>query len=121
MKQHAESRRQFLKATGLAAGALLLPSGAAAMESGDTTGSVSRALSDESGAADYTIRIAVTPIELAPDRIISTVTYNGQFPGPLLRFKERQPVTIDIINNTDVPEQLCDSVNVRALHPQSGL
>ena len=58
------------------------------------------------GAADYTIRIKVAPVEIAPDRIVSTTTYNGQFPGPLLRFKEGQPVTIDIINDTDTPEQL---------------
>ena len=47
-----------------------------------------------------------SPIEIAPNRILSTTTYNGQFPGPLLRFKEGQPVTIDILNDTDVPEQL---------------
>jgi len=57
-------------------------------------------------AADYTLTIAVTPVELAPNRIISTTTYNGQFPGPLLRFKEGIPVTIDINNQTDTPEQL---------------
>ena len=32
--------------------------------------------------------------------------YNGQFPGPLLRFKEGQSVTVDIFNDTDTPEQL---------------
>src|ERR1019366_942213 len=48
------------------------------------------------GSADYTLTIAVKPVELAPNRIVSTTTYNGQFPGPLLRFKEGQPVTIDI-------------------------
>jgi hypothetical protein len=58
------------------------------------------------GSADYTLNIAVTPVELAPNRIISTTTYNGQFPGPLLRFKEGQAVTIDINNRTDTPEQL---------------
>jgi FtsP/CotA-like multicopper oxidase with cupredoxin domain len=60
----------------------------------------------ESGAADYTIRIQVSPIEIAPNRIISTTTYNAQFPGPLLRLKEAQPVTVDIVNETDAPEQL---------------
>ncbi len=45
-------------------------------------------------------------MELAPNRIISTTTYNGQFPGPLLRFKEGQQVTVDIHNQTDTPEQL---------------
>jgi len=58
------------------------------------------------GPADYTLTIAVKPIELAPNRIVSTTTYNGQFPGPLLRFKEGQRVTLDIDNQTDRPEQL---------------
>jgi FtsP/CotA-like multicopper oxidase with cupredoxin domain len=35
-----------------------------------------------------------------------TTTYNGQFPGPLLRFKEGKQVTIDINNQTDTPDQL---------------
>jgi FtsP/CotA-like multicopper oxidase with cupredoxin domain len=60
----------------------------------------------ESGPADYTLTIAVKPVELAPNRILSTATYNGQFPGPLLRFQEGRPVTIDIHNQTDTPEQL---------------
>ncbi len=58
------------------------------------------------GSADYTIRIATTPVELGKDHIISTITYNGQFPGPLLRLKEGQRVTVDMHNETDVPEQL---------------
>lgn len=56
--------------------------------------------------ADHTIRIANALVELAPDRIISTTAYNGQFPGPLLRFKEGQQVIIDIHNETNTPEQL---------------
>jgi FtsP/CotA-like multicopper oxidase with cupredoxin domain len=59
-----------------------------------------------SGTANYTLHIAATPIEIAPKKIISAVTYNGQFPGPLLRFKEDQQVTIDVFNGTDTPEQL---------------
>jgi len=62
--------------------------------------------SPSAGPADYTLTIAVKPVELAPNRIISTTTYNGQFPGPLLRFKEGQAVTVDIHNETDTPEQL---------------
>jgi FtsP/CotA-like multicopper oxidase with cupredoxin domain len=56
--------------------------------------------------ADYTIRIGTGLVELAPDRIVSTTTYNGQFPGPLLRFREGQPVVVDIYNDTETPEQL---------------
>jgi FtsP/CotA-like multicopper oxidase with cupredoxin domain len=58
------------------------------------------------GPADFTLTITVQPVELAPNRILSTTTYNGQFPGPLLRLKEGRQVTIDIHNQTDRPEQL---------------
>ncbi|MGA8144905.1 MAG: multicopper oxidase domain-containing protein [Candidatus Acidiferrales bacterium] len=61
---------------------------------------------DESQSADYTLHIQNSPVEIAPNRIISATTYNGQFPGPLLRFKEGQPVTLDLFNDTDTPEQL---------------
>src|SRR5665213_1644974 len=54
--------------------------------------------------ADYTLRIATGLVELAPDHIVSTTLYNGQFPGPLLRFKEGQRAVVDIYNDTDVPE-----------------
>jgi FtsP/CotA-like multicopper oxidase with cupredoxin domain len=37
---------------------------------------------------------------------VSTTTYNGQFPGPLLRLKQGQPVLVEVHNDTDVPEQL---------------
>jgi hypothetical protein len=36
--------------------------------------------------ADYTLRIGTGLVELAPEHIVSTTLYNGQFPGPLLRF-----------------------------------
>jgi FtsP/CotA-like multicopper oxidase with cupredoxin domain len=54
--------------------------------------------------ADYTLRIGTGLVELAPDHIVSTTLYNGQFPGPLLRFKEGRPVVIEIHNDTDAPE-----------------
>jgi len=52
------------------------------------------------------LHIKTSPIEIAPNRIISATTYNGQFPGPLLSFKEGQSVTVDVYNDTDTPEQL---------------
>jgi FtsP/CotA-like multicopper oxidase with cupredoxin domain len=58
------------------------------------------------GAADYTLRIGTGLVELAPGQIISTTTYNGQFPGPLLRFKEGRRTVLDVFNDTDTPEQL---------------
>jgi FtsP/CotA-like multicopper oxidase with cupredoxin domain len=43
---------------------------------------------------------------VAPNRILSVTTYNGRFPGPLLRLREGQRVKVDVRNNTDTPEQL---------------
>jgi FtsP/CotA-like multicopper oxidase with cupredoxin domain len=56
--------------------------------------------------ADYTIRIGPGLVELAPDRSVATTLYNGQFPGPPVRLKEGVPVTVDLFNDTDTPEQL---------------
>jgi FtsP/CotA-like multicopper oxidase with cupredoxin domain len=107
MRKFASSRRQFLKTAGLTAGAVLLPrSGSLDRRSMPTQRSQSPASTAESGSADYTLRIRTSPVELAPNRIVSVTTYNGQFPGPLLRLKEGQPVTIDVQNDTDTPEQL---------------
>ena len=55
-------------------------------------------------AADYTLRIGAGLVELAPNHIVSTTLYNGEFPGPLLRFKEGQRVVVDVHNDTDTPE-----------------
>jgi len=54
--------------------------------------------------ADYTLRIASGLAELAPDHIVSTTLYNGQFPGPLLRFEEGKRAVVDVYNDTDTPE-----------------
>ena len=54
--------------------------------------------------ADYTIDIAAYALEVAPRRTIKTIAYNSQVPGPLLRFKEGQPVTIDVTNQTGSSE-----------------
>jgi FtsP/CotA-like multicopper oxidase with cupredoxin domain len=72
----------------------------------DRSQAFSRAICLATQPPDYTIRIGAGLVELAPDRIISTTTYNGQFPGSLLRFTEGQRVIVDIVNETDVPEQL---------------
>jgi FtsP/CotA-like multicopper oxidase with cupredoxin domain len=54
--------------------------------------------------ADYTLRIAPVTVELAPDHILSTIGYNDSSPGPILRMREGKPITVDVINDTDVPE-----------------
>ena len=94
----AIDRRRLLQAGGVAALSASLPKLVQAQSSASP--------SVRQGAADHTIRIGNGLVELAPDRIISTTTYNGQFPGPLLRFKEGQQVVVDIQNDTDTPEQL---------------
>lgn len=60
----------------------------------------------ETGPADHTLRISTGLIELAPGHIVSTTLYNGQFPGPAIRLREGRRTTIDLINDTDTPEQV---------------
>jgi FtsP/CotA-like multicopper oxidase with cupredoxin domain len=98
----AVDRRDFFKWGGLA---LMAASGG--VGDGAATG-CSRPVpaGPPNNKADYTLRIGVGAVELAPDRIVSTLTYNGQFPGPLARFKEGQRTWVDIYNDTDSPEQL---------------
>src|ERR1051326_7474194 len=93
MERFVESRREFLRTTGVAAGALLLRPKNVFGAEGES-------------APDYTLHIKAARIEIAPNQILSTITYNGQFPGPLIRFKDGQRVTVDIVNDTDTPEQL---------------
>jgi FtsP/CotA-like multicopper oxidase with cupredoxin domain len=53
---------------------------------------------------DYKLSIDHISLEIAPKTIIKTTGYNGSAPGPLLRMKEGQRVTIDVVNNTAEPE-----------------
>jgi FtsP/CotA-like multicopper oxidase with cupredoxin domain len=100
MKNSPVSRRAFLQTTGLTAGAMLF------REPHSLSGTAIRDEQGSAGSPDFTLRIKTSPVEIAPKRIVSATTYNGQFPGPLLRFREGQPVTIDVFNETDAPEQL---------------
>ena len=85
-------RRDFLKLSGLAALSAMRP--------------FSRAMAQTrpQEPADYTLRIASGRIALGAGHTVSTTLYNGQFPGPLLRFKEGKRVIVDVYNDTDVPE-----------------
>ena len=49
---------------------------------------------------DFTLRIGPVAVEIAPRHVIKTIGYNGSFPGPLLRVREGEPVTIDVVNGT---------------------
>jgi FtsP/CotA-like multicopper oxidase with cupredoxin domain len=91
-------RRDFLKMAGAAAAGGLL--------SGQEPQSflVVPAGSPDVVKTDFTLEIAPITVELAPNRIISTIGYNGSAPGPLLRMKEGVPVTVNVTNKTDVPE-----------------
>ncbi len=54
--------------------------------------------------ADITLRISPIEIEVVPRRIIKTTAYNGSVPGPVLHLREGQPVTVDVFNDTKIPE-----------------
>ena len=99
MNDLGASRRDFLKLAGAVTGsALLLPKALIGVQR--------PTLSSPPDSPDYTLHIRASAVEIAPNKIISTITYNDQFPGPLLRFKEGQQVTIDVHNQSDSPEQL---------------
>ncbi len=101
-------RRKFIKSAGLAlpiAGVLSRSISGSAETANTKRKSIIGDENFQKQKADYTIRIGIGLIEVGPQHIISTVCYNGQFPGPLLRFKEGQQAIVDIYNNTDSPEQ----------------
>ncbi|BCZ24625.1 multicopper oxidase domain-containing protein [Mycobacterium senriense] len=98
----ALNRRQFGKWAGVALTAAVGSAGAGA----GAACSRPSPQGPPGGKPDYTLRIGSGKVELAPDRIVSTLTYNGQFPGPLLRFKEGRRTWVDVFNDTEFPEQL---------------
>jgi FtsP/CotA-like multicopper oxidase with cupredoxin domain len=94
-------RRDFLKLGGAAAMAAAPAARLAAqMAAPPTTG----AAAPDLPKADFTLQIAPLALELAPNLVVSTTGYNGMSPGTLLRMREGRPVTVDVVNDTDVPE-----------------
>ena len=81
------NRRQFLAAASCAA-AWPRPRMARAVQGlgGDT--------------ADITLRISETTIDLGPKRSVRTLAYNGQVPGPVLRARAGDRLTVDVWNDT---------------------
>jgi FtsP/CotA-like multicopper oxidase with cupredoxin domain len=77
-------RRDFLKYSGLALAPPLIAA--------------------DAEKADHTLRIAPVSLDIGPGKTIKTVGYNGSVPGPAMRFTEGKPVTVDVFNDTDVPE-----------------
>ena len=86
----SNTRREFLRTTGLAAGAILV-----SRKSLFTT--------EVEPAADHTIRIAHVSHEIAPGKVIKTTAYNGSVPGPVLRLQEGRPVSINVVNDSGYP------------------
>ncbi|HTA44023.1 MAG TPA: multicopper oxidase domain-containing protein [Bryobacteraceae bacterium] len=83
------NRRDFLKASGLAS------AGLAALNLLEAADPAQKAI---------TLRIAPVSLDIGPAKTIKTIGYNGSVPGPILRFKEGKPVTVDVFNDTDVAE-----------------
>jgi len=81
------SRRDLIKLAGLTCLAPTIP-----------------ALAGDLVEPDYRIEIAPVTLDLSPSHRLKTTAYNGQVPGALLRFKENQPVTIEVTNRTERPE-----------------
>ena len=84
-------RREFLGLVGTGVGLALTDSFAVPARLDDS-------------AADATLHISPVEIEIASRRSVKTTAYNGSAPGPFLRFREDQRVTIDVFNDTKEPE-----------------
>ena len=98
------NRRQFLGLLGTSlSGISLLAKRPVFADSGAVSGSPPAQASD-TAAADFSLRIAPLKLEPSPGHVITTVGYNGTVPGPLLRVKEGQNVTIAVHNDSDIAE-----------------
>jgi len=97
------NRREFLRlaSASVLSGAPML-SGCASFS--DQIGASSPSVGASSDATRFSLQIAPVKLELAPKQIVQTIGYNGSAPGPLLRVKEGQRVTVDVRNDSDVPE-----------------
>jgi FtsP/CotA-like multicopper oxidase with cupredoxin domain len=101
------NRRELLKLGPLAlAGSVAAPLAAGQLQMAPMpSGAPSKSPQNPNGAgADITLTISPVTVELAGDRILSTIGYNRTSPGPVLRMKEGKPISIDVVNQTDTPE-----------------
>jgi FtsP/CotA-like multicopper oxidase with cupredoxin domain len=79
-------------------------SGAAAAVVGLAASPAWAALPGHNTPADVTLRIGPVRADVAPGKTILTTGYNGSVPGPLIRLREGVPVTVDLFNDTSIPE-----------------
>lgn len=101
------NRRDFVKLGGVAA--LDISAGQLLRAQAETQAPASVQTAEppqDAPKPDVVLRIAPVEVELTPNRVISTIGYNGTSPGPLLRMKEGKQVTVEVFNDTDVPEQV---------------
>jgi len=66
--------------------------------------SFGRQAPSENRPPDVTLRISPVELEVAPRKIVKTTGYNGSAPGPVLRMHEGQLITVNVINDTKIPE-----------------
>ena len=102
MENFLPSRRRFLKAAAISTGAVLLPHGDSF---GQTPASPAPATSD-ARSPDYTVRIGIARSRSRRRGSSRLTTYNGQFPGPLIRFKEGQEARL-ISSTTPIRPNSC--------------
>ena len=91
MKEHEDnrlSRRQFLLASALAGGGLMLPTSAVAQNMQMPMASATATPPVKTGPTEVSLRIGPVLVDVTKDKTISTIGYNGQVPGPLIRLRE---------------------------------
>ena len=55
-------------------------------------------------APDFTLRIGPVTVEPFKGKLVRTLGYNGSVPGPLFRVPEDKTVTVQVFNDTELPE-----------------
>ncbi|MGA8658941.1 MAG: multicopper oxidase family protein [Chthoniobacterales bacterium] len=99
------SRRQFLLVSALAGGGFVLPRPAGAQNSMQMPmASATPTPQVKTGPADVSLRIGPVLVDVTRDKTISTIGYNGEVPGPLIRLREGRLVSVQVVNDTDTPE-----------------
>jgi FtsP/CotA-like multicopper oxidase with cupredoxin domain len=54
--------------------------------------------------ADVRLEIAALKLEIAPGKHVETIAYNGQVPGPLIRWPDGKPIAIEVLNRASISE-----------------